>query len=162
MTRFVPLLILLLAGCVSVGVSRNNAPGPTPEEARLVIVSSRFSVDETFQRLRDAIEGNDALSIMAVVDHAQNAEGAGMQLPPTRLIIFGNPRLGTPLMQERRTMAIDLPQKMLVWQTEGGEVRLAYNDPAYLARRHGLNDTDEVLQQISNALANLAAAATGG
>jgi uncharacterized protein (DUF302 family) len=81
-----------------------------------------------------------------------------MELPPTTLLIFGNPRLGTPLMQASRSVAIDLPQKMLVWEDEG-EVMVSYNDPQYLAARHGIEGKEEILETISNALENLA---TGG
>ena len=83
-----------------------------------------------------------------------------MNLRPTRLIIFGNPRLGTPLMNEAQTLAIDLPQKMLVYQNDKNEVFVAFNDPLYLAKRHGVNENREELGKINAALNALAQAAT--
>jgi uncharacterized protein (DUF302 family) len=124
----------------------------------LVTVESDDPFSDTLDRVESAIEGNDALSLIATVDHAANAESVGMELPPTTLLIFGNPRLGTPLMQASRSVAIDLPQKMLVWEDEG-EVMVSYNDPQYLAARHGIEGKEEILETISNALENLA---TGG
>ena len=126
----------------------------------LVIVESDFGVDETFSRLKGAVEGNDALTVLAQLDHAANAASVGLELRPTRLLVFGNPRLGTPLMQREQSIGIDLPQKVLVWEDEGGAVRLAYNNPFYLAERHGVKGREEELTTISNALASLAKAAT--
>ena len=83
-----------------------------------------------------------------------------MSLRPTEVVIFGNPKVGTPLMNCAQSVAIDLPQKALIWQDEAGEVWLAYNDPAYLAGRHKIEGCDEVLKKVSGALANFAAAAT--
>jgi len=81
--------------------------------------------------------------------------GAGMDLNPTRLIIFGNPNLGTPLMQNSQTTALDLPQKMLVWQDDADVVHVSYNDPAYLVKRHGITDNENILSTITMALDNL-------
>ena len=93
---------------------------------------------------------------MATVDHTQNAAGVGLDLLPTRVVIFGNPNLGTPLMQCAQSLAIDLPQKMLIWEDETGQVSVAYNDPRYLGGRHQLGDCgNQVIQQIAGALDNL-------
>jgi len=124
----------------------------------LVTVESDDAFDATVSRISSAIEGNDALMLIATVDHAANAESVGMDLPPTTLLIFGNPKLGTPLMGASRSVAIDLPQKMLVWEEEG-EVMVSYNDPQYLAARHGIEDKAEILEKIAGALEKLA---TGG
>jgi len=75
-----------------------------------------------------------------------------LELLPTRIILFGNPKLGTPLMLNKRTVAIDLPQKIIVFQEADGSVKVAYNDPAYLSDRHGLAGTDEVIAKVSGAL----------
>lgn len=125
----------------------------------LITVESSRSVQETMDRLETALEEND-LVIVARIDHAANAENADLELRPTQLIIFGNPQLGTPLMQSAQTVAIDLPQKFLAWEDADGTVYLSYNDPAYLAERHSISGEDDVLQQISNALAMLAETAT--
>ena len=97
---------------------------------------------------------------MARVDHAANAETVDRSLRPTRLLVFGNPDLGTPLMEASPTTAIDLPQKMLVWADSTGQVRLAYNDPQYLAERHGISGRDDALRTIGGALRKPARGAT--
>ncbi|MGI8642695.1 MAG: DUF302 domain-containing protein [Thermomicrobiales bacterium] len=134
------------------------AAGDTAVEGLITVESSR-SVQETMDRLETALEEND-LIVVARIDHAANAENAGLELPPTQLIIFGNPQLGTPLMQSERTVGIDLPQKFLVWEDADGTVYVGYNDPVYLAERHGISGQDDVIQQVSQALAMLAETAT--
>lgn len=126
----------------------------------IVAVASPDDVATTYARLRSAVTGNDALTLIAELDHQANAQSVGLDLPPTRLIVFGNPALGTPLMQNAQTIAIDLPQKMLVYQADDGQTMIAYNDPAFLATRHGLNDVAQI-DTISMALAGLAATAAG-
>lgn len=128
-----------------------------PTATGFVSVKSPHSVDETVTRLEQALEDN-GLTIVATVDHAENAASAGLELPPTTLILFGNPQAGTPLMQQQQTIGIDLPQKMLVWQ-EDATVYVGYNDPVYLAERHGLDAQSEAVTMIAGALANLAEAA---
>ena len=124
----------------------------------LITVPSAYGVDDTAERLRAALEER-GLTVLGVVDHAANAAGANLELPPTTLILAGNPNLGTPLMQSSRSFAIDLPQKFLVWEDEAGDVHITYNDPQHLADRHGVTDQDEVIETITNALANFAAGA---
>lgn len=125
----------------------------------LVTLESAHSVEETMDLLEAMIE-EQGLIVVARVDHAANAEQVGKELRPTQLLIFGNPELGTELMQAEQTVGIDLPQKFLAWEAEDGQVYLAYNDPALLAERHSLDGQDELLSQISNALAMLAEGAT--
>jgi len=103
----------------------------------LITVASRFSVSETLDRLTTALT-NAGLRVFARIDHASNAEEVGMQLRPTELLIFGHPRGGTPLMQDKQTAGIDLPVKALAWEDEEGRVWLTYNEAAWLATRHGL------------------------
>lgn len=122
----------------------------------IVTVASNQSFEDTYDKLKSAIDANPNLRIVAELDHQANAASVGLDLNPTRLIVFGNPNLGTPLMQERQTIGIDLPQKMLVYETEAGEVYIAYNDPEFLAERHGIKEADDILSTIANALANLA------
>ena len=128
--------------------------------AGLVVATSSYDAETTYRRLVDAVEAVDPLRIIAEVDHAANAERVGLELRPTKLLIFGNPNLGTPLMQARQTVGIDLPQKMLVWQGADGQVYLAYNDPYYLAKRHGIPADQEQLATIDGALEGLAQQAT--
>lgn len=122
----------------------------------IVTVASDQSFEDTYNKLQSTIDGNPNLRIVAELDHQANAASVGLDLNPTRLIVFGNPNLGTPLMQESQTIGIDLPQKMLVYETEAGEVYIAYNNPEFLAERHGIKDADDTLNTIANALANLA------
>lgn len=123
-------------------------------------VESPHDVNTTIDRLQAALESK-GLRIFDRIDHAANADGAGLSLAPTQVLIFGNPALGTPLMNCAPTTALDLPQKMLAWQDADGQTHLAWNDPAWLQQRHGIAGCDEVLGKISGALANFAAAATG-
>lgn len=120
-------------------------------------VSVDGSVDETVERIEADIE-ESPLTLLTTIDHAANAASTDRDLPPTTLLIFGNPDVGTPLMQASRSVAIDLPQKMLVWEDDG-QVNVTYNDARYLARRHGIDGQEERLEQINTVLDSLA---TGG
>ena len=125
----------------------------------LVSVKSSHDVKLTADRLEKnlAMKG---MTVFARINHAEGAQTVGKQLRPTELIIFGNPKVGAPLMQCGQSIAIDLPQKALVWEDEGGQVWLSYNDPKYLAKRHGIKGCDEVIKKIENALGNFAKMAT--
>lgn len=127
----------------------------------LVFVESAHSADETFQRLVQAIDAAGPLTILFTLEHDQNAARVGLHLRPTKLIAFGNPALGTPLMQSRRTIGIDLPQKILVFEDADGAVSIVYNDPFFIAKRHKIRDRDDQLNTIAGALANLANGAAG-
>ena len=100
---------------------------------------SKYSVPETLHRL-ETILTSKGIMIFALVDHSGEAEKAGLNMPPTQLLIFGNPKGGTPVMLAAPTSAIDLPLKALAWQDSSGQVWLSYNDPAYIQRRFGLSD----------------------
>jgi uncharacterized protein (DUF302 family) len=100
---------------------------------------SKYSVPETLHRL-ETILSSKGIQVFALVDHSREAEKAGLKMPPTRLLIFGNPKGGTPVMLAAPTAAIDLPWKALAWQDAGGQVWLSYNDAAYIQRRFGLSD----------------------
>ena len=103
----------------------------------LVTTASRFLVRETMARLVEALDKRH-LTVFARIDHAAGAASAGLALRPTEVVIFGNPKGGTPLMEERQTAGIDLPLRALVWEDVDGKAWLSYNDPAWIARRHGL------------------------
>jgi uncharacterized protein (DUF302 family) len=105
----------------------------------LVTVRSQHGPEETMNRLGAAVRAK-GLTVFAQIDHAAGAEAVGLPLRPTELLVFGNARSGTPLMQASQTIGIDLPLKVLVWQDEAGATWLSYNDPDWLARRHGLDD----------------------
>ena len=94
------------------------------------------------------------------LDHQKNAASVDLELNPTRIIMFGNPKLGTPLMNTAAYLGLDLPQKILVTQGIDGSVQVSYNDPAYLQERHGISGVDEVLAKVSGALDKISSAAT--
>ena len=105
----------------------------------IITKPSKYSVPETLHRL-ETILAAKGIKIFTLVDHSGEAEKAGLKMPPTQLLIFGNPTGGTPVMLAAPISAIDLPLKALAWQDAGGKVWLSYNDPAYLERRFGLSD----------------------
>ena len=125
-------------------------------ENGLITITSNHSVKETLDRLEASLRGN-GVTVFARIDHAAAAASVDMTLPPTELIIFGQPKAGTPLMQEQQSIGIDLPLKMLAWQDGNGKNWLAYNDIAWLAKRHGLGeDLAPAISGIAKALAKLA------
>lgn len=105
-------------------------------ETGIVSQASRHSVDETVNRIRSILEAK-GVTLFAVVDHSGEAAKAGMTMPNTKLLIFGNPTAGTPLMMAAPSAAIDLPLKLLVAEDAAGGVTISWNDPEYLQRRHG-------------------------
>jgi uncharacterized protein (DUF302 family) len=125
----------------------------------MISIPSSYDVKTTIDRLESALNDN-GMTIFKRVDHTAGASKAGMQLRPTELLIFGNLKVGTPLMHCSQTIALDLPQKALAYQDEQGKVWLVYNDPTYLAGRHGISDCDRPLQKVSKALGNFARFAT--
>lgn len=126
----------------------------------MVSVESKNGVDATFNRLEELLEEADGVEIFATVDHTANAEKANRELGLTKLIIFGNPKLGTPLMQKARTIGVDLPMKFLVWESPDAEINVTYNDPKWLTERHGLEVDEKKLEKMTRTLEKLAAKAT--
>jgi len=106
-------------------------------ENGLLQVASRYTVDETVDRLK-AILAERGLKMFALVDHSGEAEKVGMKMRPTKLLTFGSPKGGTPVMLAAPSVAIDLPLKALVAEDEGGKVWISYNSPEYLQQRHGI------------------------
>ena len=155
--------LLVLALCIPalVGCARTQPVVVDSLTMSLVTVESDADVAATFTRLRQAVEVNPNLSIMGEFDHAANAADAGLNLRPTRVLVFGNPNAGTPLMAAAPTLAIDLPQKMLVYEGTDGRAVVAYNSPYYLAQRHGLNGQRDRLDAINGLLSTLARTAAG-
>jgi len=107
---------------------------------------SNKSVDETVERLKGILAAK-GVTLFALIDHDGEAEKVGMKMPPTKLLIFGSPRAGTPLMLAAPSIAIDLPLKILIWEDSGGKVWISYNSPVYLQERHGL--PQELLQNVA-------------
>lgn len=118
---------------------------------------SKRSVDETLERLRRTLQEKE-IAVFALVDHSGEAEKVGLQMRPTKLVIFGSPKAGTPLMLATPSIAIDLPVKILIWEDAQGEVWVSYNDPVYLQERHGL--PPDLLRNIA-VVETLASAAAG-
>ena len=125
----------------------------------IIRIKSQNSVDATIDKLEDILNIK-GMTIFKRVNHTAGAEKAGMQLRPTELLIFGNPKVGTPLMLCSQTAALDLPQKALAYEDTNGQVWLAYNDPAYMAKRHNTKDCDAAVKKVINALAKFTKIAT--
>ncbi|MCV2402454.1 DUF302 domain-containing protein [Marinomonas sp. C2222] len=125
----------------------------------LLKYESPYSVQETADRFV-SIASSKELTIFTRINHQENAEKAGLKLRPTQVIIFGNPKVGTPLMQCAQDVAIDLPQKILVSQDSEQKVWLSYNNPEYLKTRHKIVGCDAVIGKVSNVLKALSVATT--
>ena len=121
----------------------------------MISIKSAHTVAVTADRL-EKILGSKGMTVFKRIDHAAGAQKVGKTLRPTELVIFGNPKVGTPLMLCRQSVAIDLPQKALIWQDEAGQVWFSYNDPQYLALRHNIQGCDKVLKKVAGALGNFA------
>ncbi|HUD14345.1 MAG TPA: DUF302 domain-containing protein [Terracidiphilus sp.] len=115
-------------------------------DAGIVDVPSNHSVEQTVERLKGILNAK-GVTVFALVDHSGEAEKAGMKMPDTKLLIFGSPKAGTPVMLAAPSIAIDLPLKVLVWEDSSGNVFVSYNSPAYLQKRH--NVPDELMQNIA-------------
>jgi uncharacterized protein (DUF302 family) len=124
----------------------------------MIDVESSFSVMETTDRLEGILK-EKGMTVFNRVKHSQSASEVGIELRDTELLIFGNPKAGSPLMKCAQTVAIDLPQKALVWQDENEKVWISYNDPRYLEQKHSITGCEKVIANIENALANFAQAA---
>jgi uncharacterized protein (DUF302 family) len=152
------LMSLVLAGSLADGGRAESDPKhsgpPAPdkpnsaatEQEGIVSVPSHHSVDETLEKLKKILQSK-GVTIFALVDHSGEAEKAGMKMRPTKLLIFGSPKAGTPLMLAAPSIAIDLPLKILVWEDAQSKVWLSYNSPEYLKERHGL--PQDLLQNIA-------------
>src|SRR5215475_12805226 len=112
----------------------------------IIEIPSRHSVQETVEKLKTILE-TKGVTLFALVDHSGEAEKVGLKMPPTKLLIFGSPKAGTPLMLASPSIAIDLPLKILIWEDSRGKVWVSYNRPAYLQERHGL--PPELIQNIA-------------
>jgi uncharacterized protein (DUF302 family) len=124
----------------------------------LISIESEFSSKETADRFT-AILKNKGLTLFARIDHQHNATSVNLKLRETEVIIFGNPNVGTPLMQCSQEFAIDLPQKVLIWTDIENKVWISYNNPEYLKNRHNLEGCDELINKVSRVLKGLTGAA---
>ena len=144
-SRFVSLILLL--GCAATAWAADG----------VVAAKSPYSAKDTMNRLEETVKQR-GLTVFARIDHAAGAAKIGKALRPTELLIFGSPQGGTPFMECAQTIGIDLPLKALVWEDESAQVWLGYNDPAFLAQRHGAA-TCPVVETLRKALAGVAEAA---
>ena len=126
----------------------------------LVSKKSGVGVEETLDRLEAVLE-KKGITIFSRVSHTAGAADAGIELRPTELLIFGNPKLGSHFFTSRQTAGIDLPMKALAWEDADGQVWLTYNDPQYIADRHGISDREEIVKKMSSALDKMTNAAIG-
>jgi len=126
----------------------------------LITKKSNYSVKETIDRL-EAVLKKKGITVALRWSHSDKANGVGIPLRPTELLIFGNPKLGSHMFTSQQTAGIDFPMKALAWQDADGQVWYTYNDPAYLAQRHGITDRDAVLAKMTKALAKFSSVATG-
>ena len=132
----------------------------TPAHAAdgVILVTSKNDVKTTTDKL-EKILTEKGITVFARVDHAGGAKGIGQTLRPTELLIFGNPKLGTPLMQKKQEIGLDLPLKALIFEGADGKTYIAYSDPAYLGKRYGMTEPAGVFKKMSGALKNFTAAA---
>jgi len=152
--KIIPVISTLFI-LLSLTASTANAK----DVAGMIKIKSTHSVSETINKLETVLT-KKGMTIFKRVDHTAGADKVGLQLRPTELLIFGNPKVGTPLMQCSQTAALDLPQKALAYKDKDGQVWLIYNDPAYMAKRHKLKNCDAAVQKVTNALAKFARIAT--
>lgn len=150
MKRFILLLSLLTLLPVASHASDNG----------MISKKSKFSVKVTLDRLENVLR-KKGIKIATRWSHDKGAKGAGIALRPTELLIFGNPKIGSHFFTSNQTAGIDLPMKALAWKDKNGQVWLTYNDPAYIANRHGINDRAEIKKKMTGALNKLTNVATG-
>ncbi len=144
------VLITLLFTFASIAAADNG----------LITKKSKYSTSETLDRLEVALK-EKGIAVALRWNHSEKGANVGIPLRPTELLLFGNPKLGTHFFTSKQTAGIDLPLKALAWEDEKGQVWLSYNDPFYIASRHGIKDRDEIAKKMSDALNNLTSAATG-
>ncbi|MDX1422202.1 MAG: DUF302 domain-containing protein [Kiloniellales bacterium] len=143
--------------CVAVLTLVLSTMGAQAEDGLVKKLSAR-GVQTTMDSLQNLVE-NKGLTVFARIDHAAAAAEVGEDMLPTQLLVFGNPAIGTQLMTSQRTVGIDLPIKVLIWEEADGRVWIAYNDPAYLAERHGIKDRRPVLEKMKAAISGIVSAA---
>ena len=126
----------------------------------LTSIQSRFAPKETMDRLVAEINAT-GMTVFARIDHAAGAAEVGLTLRPTELIIFGNARGGTPLMQSVQTIGIDLPLKALVWEDAAGKTWISYDEPNWIVQRHGVANAEAILSKMTDLLSAISTAAAG-
>ena len=146
----IAIAVMLLIASVSVYAGDNG----------LISKKSKYSVTETIDRLEKVLK-EKGITIAMRWSHSDRANKVDIPLRPTELLVFGNPKLGSNFFTSKQTSGIDLPMKALAYEDEKGQVWLTYNDPQYIADRHGIDDRKEVVAKMSKALDNFSSVATG-
>ena len=144
------LLMAVLMGVIVVA--------PAMAADGVINVQSAFNVQETADRLENILN-EKGMTIFKRINHSEGAGKVGIELRETELIIFGNPKVGSPLIKCQQSVAIDLPQKALIWKDHESKVWISYNDPGYLDKRHDMSDCEEAILKIKKALSGLTKAA---
>ena len=145
-------LILAILVAMIMSVSAYAAEG-------IIDVESSFGVKETGDRLEHVLK-EKGMTVFNRIKHSDAAKNVGVKLRETELIIFGNPKVGSPLMKCQQSVAIDLPQKALIWKDSESKVWISYNNPRYLEKRHKISNCEEVISKIEKALAGISKAAS--
>ena len=145
-------LVLTVLLILSFAINTEAADG-------VVNVQSTFNVKETANRM-DSILKEKGMTVFNRIKHSESASKVGIKLRNTELIIFGNPKVGSPLMECQQSVAIDLPQKALIWEDDTEKVWISYNDPQYLVKRHNIVGCEKVLAKLEKALAGIAKSAS--
>jgi uncharacterized protein (DUF302 family) len=125
----------------------------------VVNIPSSFNVEETADRM-ESILNEKGMTIFKRIKHSEGASKVGIELRKTELIIFGNPKVGSPLMQCQQSVAIDLPQKALIWEDDKSKAWISYNDTRYLKKRHNISGCEEIISKIEKALASIVKSAS--
>ena len=125
----------------------------------IINLESVYNVKETADRLENILT-EKGMTIFNRINHSEGAAHVGITLPDTELFIFGNPKVGSPLMKCQQTVAIDLPQKALIWADDQGKVWISYNNPRYLEKRHNISGCEEIIAKIEKALSGITTAAS--
>ncbi|MHA6289460.1 DUF302 domain-containing protein [Maricaulis sp. CAU 1757] len=147
--RLTALILVLIPALALTACQR------VPKADGVIVRESPHSVAETVDRL-EALANSLGANVVARVDHAANAAGTGTQMRPSMVVIFGNPAMGTPLIERSPTAGLDLPVRVLVWQDEDNDVWLAYTDPEHIARRHGIDREDSAVARMVSTLNSMA------
>ena len=151
------IILLSFVCCINVQAAENTQ-NYVPDN--MLVKLSVNNVIETMDRLEKILK-TKGVTVFLRLDHAKGAKQAGHDLRPTQLLLFGNPKLGSPLMMSNQSIAIDLPLKAIVWQDSSGKVWLAYNKPSYLAKRFDIKDKEQVIKKMTGVLNKLTNYAVG-
>ncbi len=156
MNKFIAVLAIVSVSFIGAGLAQ---AGSGHAAQGLVTIKSAHSVAETLNRLEVVLK-KKGITVFARVNHGAGAKKVSIPLRPTELLIFGNPKLGSPMLTSNQMVGIDLPLKALAWEDEKGQVWLTYNDPAYIAKRHGITDRAKIVAKMTGALKKLTGVAT--